>query len=293
MLHATIEHQLDAPTTAEAESTRSQDEAARAAFIAWQTRAAPLHGVDANPYTEPEPRSSSADDLRSHRTDDGLGHDLRHQVLAICVALALGVGAGWIGHRGWTAQNQQVDSASFTHDLMHDAMVAHAVYAVDARHPVELNMREQDQLLSWLSRRLGRPVTLPDLTHIGWSTLGGRLLPGDSGGASNTRAQIMYEDKGGQRLTLYLSVLQASARASTDADPTQALRATDDDDPLPGAGQRIVLDTASRDSVHSVYWTASHFGFALVGELPRDALERIGNEVYRKTLAVTTTVETR
>lgn len=293
MLHATVEHQLDAPPTAEADVTRSQDEAARAAFIAWQTQTAALPDLDTDRAGDPDPPTTPVANHRSHRDDGRPGHDHWHQAVALGIALALGAGAGWIGHRAWSAHDKQVETTSLARGLMRDAMVAHAVYGVDARHPVELGIRDRDQLLSWLSRRLGRPVTPPDLGHIGWNLLGGRLLPGDIGGAGSTRAQLMYEDKAGQRLTLYLGVLDPSANADTRPTDTPSDTATPRDADQPGATSRpVVLAFASRDSTHSVYWTTGGFGMTLVGELPRDALERIGNEVYRKTAAVATTRRT-
>jgi anti-sigma factor RsiW len=289
MLHAYVDHQLDAPQIAEVEATLSQDEAARAAVVAWQAQNEQLRTLEQAALTNPVPLALLAA-TRKHRNVGAFGGDLWPQALAASVLLGLGLGGGWIGHRAWSAREHQADSTSVARGLMRDAMVAHVVYAADTRRPVEVAASEQDQLLRWLSRRLGRPLALPALTDLGWSLVGGRLLPGDTGGASATRAQFMYEDKSGQRLTLYLSVLDPPASASTGAksvtttDPS-ATNSTQDH-PADLAGH-TAFSFASRDRTHSFYWTEGSFGYALVGELPREALQRLSNEVYQQTLGAT------
>ena len=44
------------------------------------------------------------------------------------------------------------------------ALVAYAVYAPEVRHPVEVAATQQEHLVQWLSKRLGRPLKVPDLT---------------------------------------------------------------------------------------------------------------------------------
>jgi anti-sigma factor RsiW len=287
MLHAYVDHQLDDPEMAAVEATLNQDEAARAAVVAWQAQNEQLRALEQGALTEPVPLALLAAS-RKRRNAGAFGGDLWPQALAASVLLGVGLGGGWIGHRAWSAHQQQADTTSVARGLMRDAMVAHVVYAADARRPVEVAASEQDQLLRWLSRRLGRPLKLPALTELGWSLVGGRLLPGDTGGASATRAQFMYEDKSGQRLTLYLSVLDRPASLSAGArpGPTTEPATTGTSDPLADLTGHIAFSFASRDRTHSFYWTEGSFGYALVGELPREALQRISNEVYQQTVAV-------
>ena len=54
----------------------------------------------------------------------------------------------------------------------------------------ELAAAEQQHLMQWLSKRLDKPLQLPDLTSQGYALVGGRLLPGDRG----ARAQFMSKD---------------------------------------------------------------------------------------------------
>ena len=51
------------------------------------------------------------------------------------------------------------------------------VYSPDVRRPVEVTADQEDQLVKWLSKRLGTPVSPPKLGALGYELIGGRLLP--------------------------------------------------------------------------------------------------------------------
>ena len=108
----------------------------------------------------------------------------------------------------WMGQAANVATAS-TPAWPRRAAVAHAVYAPEVRHPVEVNVAEgnateqraqEQHPARWRSKRLDLPVRLYDLRPLGFEMIGGRLLP-DSSGPS---AQLMYQNGNGQRITLYL-----------------------------------------------------------------------------------------
>jgi anti-sigma factor RsiW len=91
------------------------------------------------------------------------------------------------------------------------AAIAHVVYSPDVRRPVEIGAEQEEQLVAWLSKRIGSPIRPPKLGKVGYELIGGRLLPGQSGPV----AQFMYHDATGQRLTLYVSAEQSNkTRAS-------------------------------------------------------------------------------
>jgi anti-sigma factor RsiW len=102
-------------------------------------------------------------------------------------------------------------SATASPAFVQRAGLAHAAFVPEVRHPVEVAAAEQQHLVQWLSKRLGRPLRVPDLGAQGYTLLGGRLLPGDAHGPS---AQFMFEGPGGARLTLYVAV-DPQARAPT------------------------------------------------------------------------------
>lgn len=136
------------------------------------------------------------------------------------------------------------------------AAVAHVVYSPDVRRPVEVSADQEQQLVSWLSKRLGTAVKPPILQGIGYELIGGRLLPGDTGPV----AQFMYHDATGQRLTLYVTreVPKTSDKAET------AFRFGQD------------------GPVNVFYWVDKNFGYAISGGSDRRELMRVSQEVYRQ-----------
>jgi anti-sigma factor RsiW len=130
---------------------------------------------------------------------------------------------------------------------------AHAVYAPEVRHPVEVDAKEQEHLVKWLSKRLGLTLKVPLLTPEGFELLGGRLLPGPEGPV----AQFMYQDAGGKRLTLYVS--------------------------KPGRADTLTAFRFAQEGPVSVfYWMDRECGYALSGELDRGTLTRIATSVYKQ-----------
>ncbi len=143
----------------------------------------------------------------------------------------------------------------------HRAAVAHAVYAPEVRHPVEVNVAQgsateqraqEEHLARWLGKRLDMPVRLFDLRAQGFELVGGRLLP-DANGPS---AQLMYQNSGGQRVTVYLRKPEAGA--------STAFRFQRDGD------------------LGLFYWIEDGFGCALVGKLPREQLLALAEAVYKQ-----------
>jgi anti-sigma factor RsiW len=106
--------------------------------------------------------------------------------------LALGAGIGWFGKDFAMPARETVVAA--------DAIAAHRTFVVDATHPVEVDASREAHLVQWLSKRLGRPMKVPNLSALGFKLMGGRLLPTPEGVA----CQIMYDDEQGRRLTLYM-----------------------------------------------------------------------------------------
>ena len=126
----------------------------------------------------------------------------------IAAGLLVAFGAGWLGSLEWTHQRRALlASGPATQEFVHAAAVAHVVYAPEKRHPVDVAATEQQHLVQWLSKRLDKPLKVPDLSAQGYALVGGRLLPGSEG----ARAQFMFERGDGERLTLYIGSLDAAA----------------------------------------------------------------------------------
>lgn len=183
------------------------------------------------------------------------------QRVAAGLAIALVSGsAGWLLHgQGGRveqfARNAAPNSASGQHGaaLARQAAVAHVVYSPDVRRPVEIGADQEEQLVTWLSKRIGSRIRPPKLGKLGYELIGGRLLPGESGPV----AQFMYHDSAGQRLTLYVSTEQANNKDT---------------------GFRF----AQEGAVNVFYWIDGKFGYALSAGIGKGELARIANAVYEQ-----------
>lgn len=138
--------------------------------------------------------------------------------------------------------------------FVHQAAVAHMVYAPEVRHPVEVYSAQEQHLVSWLSLRLGRQLKVPNLSSNGFHLVGGRLLPGE---VHKSAAQFMYENAAGQRITLYL-------RGMAQPTPESAFR------------------FAKGEGVATLYWVNHDWGYALSSDLPRDTLLAVASSVYQQ-----------
>jgi anti-sigma factor RsiW len=163
------------------------------------------------------------------------------------VIAVIGGAAGWLGHARYQGDDQMVHMTP----LSRQAAVAHVVYSPDVRRPVEVTADQEDQLVKWLSKRLGTPVNPPRLGAIGYELIGGRLLPGNSGPV----AQFMYHDSSGQRLTLYVSTENTVSHDT---------------------GFRF----AKEGPVNVFYWVDGKFGYALSAGIDKGELARVATAVY-------------
>jgi anti-sigma factor RsiW len=130
---------------------------------------------------------------------------------------------------------------------------AHLVYSPEVRHPVEVDAKEQDHLVKWLSKRLDIPLKVPVLSSEGFELLGGRLLPGNDGPV----AQFMYQEQSGKRLTLYVT--------------------------RPHTGDTLTAFRFAQEGPVSVfYWIDRDCGYALSGEVDKTTLARVATTVYKQ-----------
>lgn len=254
-LHAWVDGELqpDAAAAVAQWLADHPDEAARMAAIHAQT--AGLKALHAQMLDEPVPPQLT----RAVRRPPTQWH--WPHALAAGLMLSVGIGAGFgLGYgRGQQRMPQaQTSPAMQLPGFVREAAAAHAVYVPEQRHPVEVAAQQQAHLVQWLSKRLGVPLKPPVLDAQGFQLMGGRLLPGETGQA---RAQFMYEDAAGERITLYVSVLnQQATRASA-----------------PAAFQW------SRDgAMHGFYWVDGQQGYALSADLPRERLQILADAVYRQ-----------
>lgn len=251
-LHAFVDGHLDAAGRAAVQARLDADPDAAAQVRAWIGQREALRALHQDILREPVPPSLAAAAYQLHARNSRLGQWVRWGGMAASIALAFA--GGWAGHARWTGDAALMARAP-ARAFAREAVIAHAVYTPEVRHPVEVDAKQQDHLVQWLSKRLNRPLKVPNLGAQGYLLVGGRLLPG-AGGA---RAQFMYQNAAGQRLTLYVGAI----------DEKQAARET---------SFRFLED----GPVHGFYWVDEGFGYALSGELPRPALQDVATAVYRQ-----------
>lgn len=251
-LHALVDGHLPA---GDAERLHAGlDAPVREEYDAWMRQRAMLRALHGDWLERPVPEALNQAALRLQDTRTERGRWLTWGGVAAGWVLAFGLGWGMHGRDATLAASVSSAPKMFAQQ----AAMAYAVYQPEQRHPVEVTAAQQDHLVQWLSKRLARPLTVPHLQEQGFDLLGGRLLPGSSG----ARAQFMYQNAAGTRITLYLGVVddaQAEAFRFYDAGP-----------------------------VSSFYWVDRGFGYALSGELPRPALRALATVVYRQLSAAPT-----
>ena len=242
-VHACVDDELPPGERREVEAAlRGNPEASRRvdAFLA-QRRA--LHGRFDPVLAEPVPER-----LRVRPPAFG---GLARAAGLVGAGIAIGVAASV----GWYAGRPSAPAASAPAPALLPARAAraHVVYAVEVRHPVEVEAAQQEHLVQWLSKRLGTPLKVPVLTEEGFELLGGRLLPGPEGAV----AQFMYQDAGGKRLTLYVS-----ARGKSES--------------------QTAFRFAQEGGVSVFYWIDGNWGYALSADADKGALSRVATSVYRQ-----------
>lgn len=240
-LHAYVDGVLAEGRRAEVEAQldANPDDAAKVADYAAQLRALRqlFDGVLDEPVPESLLRRSGA-----RPTAGATGW----RIAAALGWLALGAALGW-------TLKPAPPNAQLAAGMPKEAAVAHAVYAREVRHPVEVAAAEEQHLVSWLSKRLGGSVRAPKLDGLGYGLVGGRLLPSGQGAA----AQFMYENAHGDRLTLYV-------RKRSKAQEDTAFR------------------FAQEGKVAVFYWIERDFGYALSGETDRERLRALARAVYEQ-----------
>jgi anti-sigma factor RsiW len=250
-LHAFVDGQLD-PDRLPAVLRHLQGNPDAAQRVAeWQAQKILLRRLQRQVEPGPAPAALSRTVMRAAHRERRQDWD-RPWVRAAAALILLAAGAA--GGATWSHLSRPTfTAAAGAPGFVRDAAVAYAVYTPEVRHPVEVPAAEEQHLVQWLSRRLGKPLVVPTLQELGYRLLGGRLLPGDP----TPRAQFMYENAQGQRVTLYIAVFKSG----------------------PAATQTAFRSVREGNS-ESFYWMESGYGYALSGDLPAAQLQALASDVY-------------
>lgn len=252
-LHAWVDGRLPPAERAAIEARLAADPEAARRAREWAAQRALLRGLHAGVLDEPVPPHLLQAAQQLHHRSSRIVRWQRWGGVAASLLVAFGI--GWGSHGQW--QQRAPGATQAVAVFARQAVAAHVVYLPEVRHPVEVEAAQHQHLVQWLSRRLGRPLKIPNLSPAGYELMGGRLLPGDGG----ARAQFMYQAANGDRVTLYVGAVEGAASK--------------------GMGETAFRFT-SEAGVASFYWVDQGFGYALSGKLPRKGLLVLAESVYRQ-----------
>jgi anti-sigma factor RsiW len=131
-------------------------------------------------------------------------------------------------------------------------MVETATRAHEAFHAsqtTELPASRRPELEARFAEHLGADIDLPDLAGLGLRLMGGRLLTSPEG----AMAQLLYQDRAGGRLTVYLSGAEIPG----------------------GSGINIV----KMDEYAAGYWQEGGLSYSVVAEMEFEELRQIALEI--------------
>lgn len=242
-LHAYVDNRLDVERRHAVEAHLAADPEARAKVAAWTEQNRLLGSLFDPTLDEPVPARLSG------AIAEARGRAARPrwwwQAVAAVLLLAIGAAGGWFGAHWFEPPPTRLEAA-----LPREAALAHRVFVVEKRHPVEVAANERDHLVTWLSRRMGAKVAAPDLSALGWNLVGGRLLSAIDGPA----CQLMYEDRAGRRVTVYMT-----------RNP---------------ANRETAFLFRTEGAVRSFYWLDGPLGYAISGEIERAELMPIAKAIF-------------
>ncbi|HEY1944723.1 MAG TPA: anti-sigma factor [Roseiarcus sp.] len=156
------------------------------------------------------------------------------------------------GASGWMLRGMSEPPLQGVASLGHEAVDNYAVYTPDRLHPVELRAVASNELVDWVSQRLGRRVEIPNLEASGYRFMGGRVVATPHGPA----ALFMYDNDHGVRLVMLSRPMAVD--------------------------QGAPMQPVSQGDVSGFSWAAKGMGYSLVGPADSQTLHPIADEVRRQ-----------
>lgn len=237
-LNAYVDGELDAAERDEVEKLLAGDTVARATVEAYRRQKESMKQAYDGLLSDPVPAS-----LAAALAKRGSWRARPFMNMAAAILLVIFGGAA-----GWFASYDP--GAALAKTIAASAISAHEVFAAEVKHPVEVWASDKDDLEAWLSKRLGVAFTAPDLTGQGYTLLGGRLLAV----SDHPAAQLMYEDAGKKRITIFLTANVGEAESA--------------------------LRVEHKGAIIACYWLNEKLAFAMVGEMDEEPMMRLARIVY-------------
>ncbi len=247
-LHAYVDGQLDARRSREVEAWLAAHPEDAAMVADWRAQNDDIRALFSG-HARSDPRDPELLLKPETKAPRSPWHLPLRQMTASLVLLGAGIA---IGQTMPSLLERAPLSPQTVAALPQEARSAFLIYASDVRHPVEVGADEQEHLAAWLGKRLDHPLSIPDLSRFGYRLVGGRLVP--VGGKAG--AMLMYEDAGGERITVLAG--------RNDANRTTSFR------------------YATEGTIETFYWIDGPVGYALSGEISRERLRQIAEECYQQ-----------
>ncbi|WP_413992527.1 anti-sigma factor family protein [Labrys okinawensis] len=162
------------------------------------------------------------------------------------VLLLAGGASGWFLHGVPTPESGGIAT------LAREAADNYAVYGADHVRPVELKADARTELVKWVSNRLQRPISVPDLSESGYRFMGGRLVATAHGPAG----LFFYDDDRGTRLAMLMRPMEVDKNAP--------------------------MTELDLDGTGGVTWSKDGLGYSLVGPSPPALLHPLADEARRQ-----------
>ncbi|EFI50028.1 anti-sigma factor [Afipia sp. 1NLS2] len=244
-LHGFVDHALDAKRHAEVHAYLDAHPEVLARITRYADQRDWLRAALAPIAEEPIPSQLNVLRLiRRQRQPFRISH-----VAAVAAALAF-MAVGGIG--GWVFRGAESSIPKGIFALGREASESYSVFATDHIRPVEMRAGESAQLINWVSRFLGRTLTIPDLSKSGYDYLGGRVVATSEGPA----VLLLYDDGRGSRLAML-------ARTMADARDTP-------------------MAAVSGKGAQGYAWANQGIGYSLVGAKTEESLHPIADEARRQ-----------
>jgi len=263
-LHALVDGQLDDERRAEVERWVASDVEASCSVDMWRSQNESLRALFDPIAAEELPPEIARLTAKLKGRLPGNDNAARRvwfkpwmRAAAAALLLCAGAAGGWLGrevsHDEPPTGNDVTiaERRSETLDsFAAEAATAHRIYTADDRQRGEMGGDDPSAINKFLSERVGRSVSGPDLSQSGYRLTVGRSLPTEMGPG----AQFVYVGGGGQRLTL----LVGSARGDKDGE----------------------VRFAQRDDMATFYWVEGGLAYALIGRASREELTDIAKMIY-------------
>lgn len=247
-LHGYADGQLDAAGQLAVEAWLAAHPDRAADVENWRRQNAAIAALFRPVASEPVPAR-----LNPHRIA-ALADSTRWEWTRLAAAAVLLVGLS--GGVGWFMRGALWQEEAASDRLIDGAVAAHSLYVRESRHAVEVAADDKAHLLTWLSSRLGRAITAPDLAAQGFELVGGRLLPPLAEAGTGPAAQLMYQNATSSRVTVYI---------------TAAL-----------GDHGRPYEMAAQKGLEAYYWANDQITCTVVGDLPESDMQLVAKGVYQQ-----------